>query len=224
RFSEREIRDFLLFSINFCIILSNQGKERYTSEALNLYRQGLEKGYLLKEGYLSHHTFINIVALGCTLKEFDWVKGFIKEYDNKVDPKPNLDRRDSVVLFCKARLQRDLGNYREAMQMLAQFQTDDPYYFLLAKVSLSRIYYELDEFDALESLLGTMRAYLKRNPLEERKKEHFQRQINLMYDLIKLVPADRHARARILTEIKKLPLVSDQNWFLKQIGTESSNR
>ncbi len=215
QFSERETRDIYLLCSNFCIKRSNQGELRYTREGFELYRLGIGQGFLLTEGHLSYHTYINTAAFGITLGEHEWVERFIGEYKTKVA----REHQESSYALSLARLRYAQGNFTEAMLLLAGYTTDDPYYFLIAKVLLSRIFYELEEIAALESLLDSIRAYLQRhNNINNSVKADFKHNISLTDKLIRLAPHDAKGRAKLIAAAEKLNRLVDKEWFLKQLG------
>ena len=214
QFTEREIGDIYRICLNYCIKRSNQGDSFYAREGLKLYRFGIEQGFLLTEGHLPHHTYINAAAFGISLGEYDWAERFIEDYKNKVA----REHRESAYAFCLARLRYAQGNYREAMPLLAGFVTDNPYHFLIAKKMLCKIFYEGEEIAPLESLLDSMRAYLQRhNKMDKDMKTHFKLFIDLMSRLVKLAPRDAKAKAKLSAGIEKLHLAVDRDWFLKQL-------
>ncbi|MFN0217157.1 MAG: hypothetical protein ACKVT2_23105 [Saprospiraceae bacterium] len=213
QFMEREIGDVYRICLNYCIKRSNQGELHYTREGFDLYRLGIEHGYLLKEGQLSHHSYTNAAAFGITLREYEWAERFIQDHQNKVSHK----HRESAFHFCLARLWHAKGNYPEAMRLLAEFNTDDPYYYLIAKKMLCKIFYEGAEIAPLESLLDSMRVYLKRHGLDGDIKAHFKLFVDLIWQILKLPPYDSKAKTKLLVAIDKLPLFVDKEWFLKQL-------
>lgn len=212
-FEEREIRDIYLLCINYCIDGSNRGERLYTREGFELYREAIAQGFLLSDGRLSNHSYINTAAFGIVLREYDWVESFIQDYRYKM-----ARDGDGAYRFCLAWLRHAQGHYAEAMRLLAEFGTDDPYYFLIAKGLLAKIFYEQAEINALEALLDTMRIYLHRHEgMNKGVKAHFKQIIDLMSRLLKLIPGDRKAKAALMTAIEKLPLAADREWFLKQL-------
>ncbi|MCK6693269.1 MAG: HrpB1 family type III secretion system apparatus protein [Thermoanaerobaculia bacterium] len=213
QFSGQEIGDIYRICINYCIKRSNRGEPAYTREGFELYRSGVGQGYLLTEGYLSHFTYVNTAAFGITLEEHEWVETFIHDFRNMVSPKS----RDSAFSFCLARLRYAQGRYEEAMRLLAEFDMDDPNFFLIAKVMLAKIFYEHNYFDPLESLLDSTRNYLQRHPVENEKKKYFKLFINLMFRLLKLPPNDSKAKKKLKDKVDAMPRAADKNWFLKQL-------
>lgn len=214
QFTEREIGDIYRICLNYCIKKANQGDLFYAGEGLELYRFGIEQGYLLSEGHLPHDTYINAVAFAISLEKYEWTEQFIEEYKNKIA----REHRENAYNFCLARLRHAQGNYQEAMPLLASFVTGNPYHFLIVKKTLCKIYYELEEIAPLESLIDSMRTYLQRNELDNNKKAHFKLFVDLITWLVKLTPHDTKAKDRLLAVIENSPLpAADKAWFKKQL-------
>jgi hypothetical protein len=147
-FQPEECRDVMLLALNFCIRKLNDGDESFAHEGLELYKNALEKGYLLEKGELSRFTFRNVVGMGLKIKAFDWVEQFIAVYGERIAPA----HRESMVIFNRARLEYSRRRYREAMLLLQKADYDDLLLNLAAKTLLMKIYYEADELRLLDSL------------------------------------------------------------------------
>ncbi|MCW5924324.1 MAG: hypothetical protein KIS77_18520 [Saprospiraceae bacterium] len=213
QFTARELGDVCRICLNYCIRRANQGDLAYANEGLILYSFGIEHGYLLKEGHLPYHTYINAAAFGISLGEFEWVERFIEDYKNKI----TLGQRENAYLFSLSRLRYAQGEYHQAMPLLAKFVTDYPYHFLIAQKMLCKIYFELKEITPLESLLGSMVNYLHRHKMDTAMKAHFKLFVSLLSRLVKLTPGNEKAKCKLKSEAEKLPLKIDQNWFLKHL-------
>ena len=213
RFTIGEMRDIHLMAINFCIKKMNTGKTKYIREAFELYRLGLEKEYLIENGELSKFTFMNIVFIGMKLEEYDWVEHFINIY------RKNLARniQQNIYQYLLATLRYEQKKYKEAMQLLITFDSNDYLMMLGAKFTLVKIYFELKEFEPLDALLESMRIYLRRkNLLSEYYRLYYRKIINLSKKLIRLQPGEK-AKAKFKLEVKELQVPSVQKWFLDQI-------
>jgi len=152
-FSSNEFRDINLLALNYCIKKANAGNESFIREAFELYRVGLEESVFIENGLISRWTFINIITHGLKLKEFAWVDEFIHDYQQFLEAK----HQESIVEYNLARLHYEQKDYVNSMQLLTRFYTDETIVHLSAKSMLLKMYYEEEEFKALESLLESMR-------------------------------------------------------------------
>lgn len=213
-FSTNEIRDFYLLAINYCIRKSNTGEPFFIQECFELYNSGLEQGFLLDNNVISKFTFTNAIAFALRLKKYNWVEKFIEQYQEKLPQK----QQESTVLFNLARLRHQERKYPEAMQLLAQFQSEDYINHLIGRTMLLKMYYELGEWDALESLLYSMQKYLKRKEVLNYHRAHFQYIIRFTKKMMDLKPGDVAEKKALRKEIEESSFQSEKDWFLGQVG------
>jgi len=213
---DSEKLDIYMAALNYCIGKMNTGSSNYAREAFNIFSKGLEAGIFTQGGLISPHNFRNFVAIAATLKEFDWVNNFIEIYQNFL----HLEYRDNFVKFSLARLYFEQKDYDRAQNLLIQFDIDDILINLTSKTMLIRLYYEKDEFMALESLLDSMRAYINRKKMLAYHKMSFKELISASKRLIKIQFND-HKRIEVLTNqitnSRTLPSHMKE-WFLTQLG------
>ena len=212
-FKEREIRDIYLMAINYCIRRLNTGAPHYVSESFELYRAGLEQGYLLENGMISQFTYNNTVSAGLKLGKGDWVETFIHEYRDKLSTR----NRQSTFLFNLAKVQYAKGDFGTAMKTIHQFDSNDHLMTLGAKKMLLRMYYESNEYDALDSLLESLRVFLRRKEILSYHKSYFSNIVSLTKKLMDLAPYDKKAKEKLAKQIKAAKIQSDEEWFLEQI-------
>ncbi len=215
KFPQAEMRDIYLFAINYCIGRINAGKESFIRQAFELYRSGLEQGLLIESRGISVWTFRNVVTNGVYLGEFEWVSHFIDEYQHLLEEK----FRHSTVLYCRAQLHFARKEYDEAMRLLAQSDFDDILINLRAKTMLARMYFEEGEFEALESLLESMRTYMQRKKVMGYHRANFQNFLKLTRRLVRLNPFDKGKRDELKREIESAqPMtLSEKQWLLTQL-------
>lgn len=212
-FPESEIRDIHLLAINYCIGRMNAGVESYIRETFDLYKHGLEKNLLLQNGVLSRWTFRNIVANGAMLGEFEWTQRFMDAYKKYIEDQ----YRDSMVHYCQARLHYEMKNYPQAMVLLNQVEYDDILLNLHAKVMLLKMYFEQDEFTALDSLLESMRMYMRRKKVIGYHKSNYTNLIQLTRKMTHINPFDEGQRAKLKTEIEEANPLTEKKWMLGQL-------
>lgn len=212
-FSHSEIRDIFLMAINYCIRKMNAGEAAFVREAFELYRSGIEEGILIENGIISRFTFLNAIRIGLRLGEFDWVESFIPGHQANLLPK----FRDTIVHYSNAKLLFEKKNYSAAMQLLVQVDYDDILLTLNAKSMLLKIFYENEDLDPLESLLGSMRSYINRKEVIGYHKTNYQNIIRYTRKLIRINPYDNNQKAKLKTEIMAANPLTEKTWLLEQL-------
>ncbi len=210
RFSVDEQRGLYLLAINGCIRRLNAGRNAYVQEALDLYRATLQSGILLENGILSGFNYKNIIRLAAALKEHTWAEQFLDQYRAHLHPR----ERDNLFRYNRAFLYFQQQDYAHAMPLLQQVELEDPLNNLDARRMLLRSYYELGEWQALESLIQSFAAFLRRQ-----KNLGYHRTTNekLLYFVRKLLEAQtqsKKVRQALLSELEATPEVAERAWLL----------
>ncbi len=214
RFGQEEMRGLYLMAINGCIRRMNSGKKAYIREAFDVYRAALQRNFLTENGFLSTFTFRNIIRIGAALGEHDWTEQFIEQYRNTLHPR----ERDNAYRYIRAFLYFEKADYAQAMPLLQQVELEDPLNNLHARRMLVRSYYELDEQDALESLLQSFGAFLNRQKNLGYHQELNMNFVRFMQRLIRLVPGEEESRASLYKDIAAEKQVAEREWLLEKLG------
>ncbi len=210
-FSLDELRDAHVIAINCCIRRLNLRKPGYLREVFDLYRSGLELKIFLTNNQLSPLTYNNITLAGLKLNEFDWVFDFLKIYRQYLPE----GQRESSYSYNLARYYYELGDYQQAMPLLMQMENDDLLHNLSAKSMLAKMYYELKEYDALDSLLNSFRTYIYRKEVSYHR-EFYLPFIGFMNKLVALKPYDEKGKAKLREEVTA-SRAPEKDWLLKQL-------
>jgi hypothetical protein len=212
-FPHEEMRNLYLLAINYCIKKYNEGNSHFLEEEYHLYRQGLEKGYLLIDGYLSLFTFRNVATIGMVMKDFAWVERFIHEYRDKLKP----DIRDGIFSFCLANLEYEKKNYGKAIELLQKSEYRDLLLNLAAKTLQMKILYELGEYDVLDSHLQAMRAFIHRKRVIGYHKSNYLNAIAIAKKLVNLKPYDQGRREALRRQVEQTVALAEREWLLAQL-------
>jgi hypothetical protein len=212
-FPHSELRDIYLMAINYCVARINLGHAEMRKELFELYRNGIEDKILIEQNELSRFTFRNIINLGTALKEFEWINSFIDEYQDYLA----LQHRENFVHFSRAKLHFAKREYKQAMRMLAQSDFDDILTNLYSKSMLIIMYFEEEEIDALESLLESMRTYMRRKEVLGTHKVIYSNLIKYTRKLIRINPYDKDEKNKLKEEIERTSPLPEKEWFLKQL-------
>lgn len=212
-FSVAEVHDLYLMAINYCIRRINQADAPYFRDVFDLYQSGLAQGALLEDGALSRWTYTNIALAALNLREYDWAHRFLHEYA----PLLPANHRDGTLNFNLARYFYDTGNYRQAMQHLVRMEYDDILQNLMAKTMLCKIYFEMDEYNALENQLDSIEIYLRRKKVLGYHKDNYLAIVRMMRKLLALHPEDAPAVHALRQAVATAPVLTEREWFLKQL-------
>jgi len=214
-FSRVELRDLFILTINYCIKKINNDQVKFLQESFDLYQAGLEYDVFLQDGYLSRFTYKNIVTIGLKLGEFQIVENFIHSYKNQLAPK----YREGNFSYNLALFYYSQKEYQSAMQLLLQVEYDDLFLNLDSKNMLMKMYFELKEFDALESLLGSMQNNLLRKKAIGYHKDNYRNIIHFTKKLLKLNPFNVTQKAKLRLEIEQSQPLTERKWLLEQLDT-----
>jgi len=213
-FDPSEARTLYIAAINYCVPKINQGQIEFARRAYMLYRTGLETGILIENDQISRYTFGNAVAFAIKIGEFDWAEQFIENFQHLLDDK----QRSSIVNFNLSRLYFEKGDYNQAQRLLTRFEYDDMLFNIIAKTMLLKIYYEVSELDAFESLLESMRIYLQRKEaLDPTRKASYKNMISLMKKLLNLNPYSKAQTERLHKLVLETQPLMERDWLLRQL-------
>jgi tetratricopeptide (TPR) repeat protein len=214
-FPKSEMRDLYLMAINYCIGRMNVGKESFIAEAFALYRKGVESFILIENEQISRWTFRNVVSTGLKVKEIEWVEQFISEYQTYLEK----EYQESMVQYCSGILFTAKGDYAQAMSLFSQADYKDVLLTLNAKSMLLKMYYEQDELDALESLIDSMQAFVRRKEVIGYHKQSYKNIVRLTKKLLRVNPFNSKEVKTFKEEVTEVsPMtMSDRQWLLKQI-------
>ena len=215
RFDTTKLYDIYIFAINYCINKLNKGEQNFLREVFDIYQSGLEAGVFLEEGILAPRTYSNIVMSGLRLGEFDAVEKFIFSYKEKLPRK----EREGFFNYNLAHLFYEKKNYIEAMPLLLQIDTKDTLHICTSKTLLAKMYYELKEFDSLNSLLQSFRIFIKRKQMFGYHKEGY---LNFIKFISKIINLKSNAdKVELLNDITQTKILTEKVWLLEQLEKSS---
>jgi hypothetical protein len=212
RWSPAELNDLYRMAVNFCIRRINQGEEAYYRAIFELYQSGLAAGALLDNGRLSRWTYNNVALTALSLREFDWTWRFLHDYA----PSLPEDHREAALHFNLARYFFEKEDFQSAMRHLLRMEYDDVLQNLAAKVMLCKIYYLLDESDALENQLDSIQAYIRRKKVLGYHKDNYQAIVRFMRRLVTLNPNDPAQKHALRQQIAAAAVLTEREWLIKQ--------
>lgn len=216
--SKTEMRDVLLFGINYSIRRSNMGSAEFLRELFDLYKLGLEREIFLESGLLSRFSYKNIVTVALKLGETDWVEKFLETYTTLLSP----DCREHYERFCRAKLCYQKRDYGQVQSLLHDLYFDDVLLELNARLLLLMVYFETSEWRLLEGFLTTFERFVGRKKMLAYHAPNYRNIIQFTAKLMVWKSGKRsfspeeleHLRQQISTA---KPL-TEREWLLEQLG------
>ena len=213
-FTKREARDMYIFAENYCIRKINTGNSDYLRQLIGLYQSEINNGIVLEDGFLSPWFYKNAVIAGLRLGDFKWVFTFIKDNKNKME----ADVRENAYLFNIARYHFYKKDFEKVIPNLLQVEYDDVFYGIDSRKLLLQTYYELNEVEAMYSLMDSFRTLLKRN--KTISETHLNNNLNLIRFVGKLLAAKNQPPKlkKLRAEIEKTPSVAEKRWLMEKVA------
>lgn len=163
RFTKMEVMDIYGYALNFSIQQINKGKSDYYQEVFLHYKYLVDEKIILINNHLQVFEYINIATSGMRVQAYAWVEQFIHNYKQYV---PAADR-EKAYNYNLASLFYQTKAYEKALQTLHNVEFTRPNFYIQVKLIQLKCYYELDEGEALQSLLSTFSNYLHRKNVSE---------------------------------------------------------
>ena len=213
-FDKKESKDLLDLVIGYCVSLGNKGLPEFERESFEWYKLGLKNDIIIRDEHISPTTFRNIVALAVKLGEYIWAEEFIADYSIFLDPSV----RESNINFSLARVEMNKKNYKKVIQLLSFTDYKEVFQALLSRNLLMASYYELKEWESIESLFSSFKLYLDREKtLTKQRKEQYYKLIRYTRSLCKLNKGDKSKLLNLREEILQAEAVVNKPWLLEKI-------
>lgn len=207
---------------NYCIREINRNEDVFLEELFELYQIQLDQDLLSEGGYLPEWHYKNITTTAIRLDKLDWARHFLEQYKEKLRPElaENAYRFNLAAYFhaCEA--------YDKVLELLTQVTYSDIRYSLGAKALLLRTYYELEEDEALFSLVDSFRQFLQRHHLlaDSRRNGYdhlfrFTRKAAQLRAASGFTPSKkiRQDLDQLAREIEKAPAVFNKSWLQQKV-------
>ncbi len=209
-----ELQDIYVLARNYCIKKLNQGEDAYLEELFAIYQSELNSGSLLEDGFIPPLDYKNIVAVGLRLDAFDWVAHFIETYQAQLAP----DFRKNSYQYNLAQLHFARKEYNQVVLLLHQVEHKELFLGLDSRRLLLKTYYELEEWEALEALLLSFSAYVRRHPTVGYHRINYLNLIKFCRRLTMLAPHETSKRKKLQEELQVEGKVVDKAWLLAKLN------
>ena len=189
----------------------NKGSLNYIQTLFKIYKYGVDNDIWV----IDIPAYRNIAYLSCATGDYKWALEFVENYKSIL---PKNDQ-ESAYSFTKARTLWYAKDWEGVIRTLRNVEYKDIAYNLLARSYILTCYYELDEYEPLDSLIKSFKVYLrrKRNISKSRKNSYYNF-ITAIDHLMKASERRDYKRIMKSKEITEtIPFASIKDWLTEKI-------
>ncbi|MFN4255795.1 MAG: hypothetical protein ACK4Q5_12400 [Saprospiraceae bacterium] len=195
-----ELTEITVSAINFCTYKVNKGYTSFYTDYFDLIEFGLENNLFITNGIFETWRFNNFVIIAVRLGKFEWAENLIHKYKEYIKE----SERDSIVSFNLARLYYNQKRFYLVLDLLRNVEYSDLLINLNSKSLLLSTYYELNEYEMLDSFMESFRVYLNRHKdISLQARKSFLNFIKFTRRLIRLTPGDKNAIQKLRDDLQK---------------------
>lgn len=202
-------------ALHYCTGQLNKGNRVFLQEYFDVFENAINKGVFMIKGELTPWRLNNVVGVALRLGKLEWAEQFIESHKQFLP----VETRVNTYTFNLARVYRYQKKYEKVLALLRNIEYEDIGYNLISKAMLTITYFELEAFDALDSLLESFRAFLNRHkniPTQTRK--IYLNLIKYTRRLTRIAPSDKKAVALLIEEItKEKANTVNHEWLLEKL-------
>ena len=157
-----------------------------------------------------------MVTIGISIKKYQWVENFIKNYTNLLHEK----HRSSLYNYALAELTYRTISTNEALKYAAKIEFEG--FFMKHEVNILKlkIYYDENDFIAVHYLLDSYKKFIEGNKFVSGPQyEIYSGFIKVYSEMVKLKEyEDKNAAAILLAKTEEMTNVQNKDWLLEKLA------
>ncbi len=215
-FTVTEGTQILGSAMNYCVGQINLNNPQFLQEFYDIMKEYLDEEYFYTDGKLNPFVFKNIIVTGLRLKEYDFVENFIFSYKDKLPE----DFQENAISYNLAQLYFYKKDYPKVLQNLTNLEYNDISYNLGARSILVATYYEMDEYDPLQSAISSFNVYLSRakGTIPDRRRKSYMQYLKYVKNISNHIPGDNKKKEKLIAELDKNTGVASINWLREKLA------
>lgn len=213
--SKGDLNELYAHLMNYCANKLNGGNTDYYLHLFDLYKVALDKKVIIEKDRLDFQQYKNIVGIGLKVQAYDWVEQFIQKYTQYLIP----SKRENALNFNLAKVYFSQQQYEKVIEQLSTVTYKNHIYAIGGKTILIKTYFELKEYQALDSLIDSFRIYIRRNKIISREVQ--QQNLNFLRFVKKIagtLPKDTSSIDKITNQIHKCKALAGKKWILEKVA------
>jgi hypothetical protein len=195
---------------NYCIRQINAGNETLSDQLYQLLRRRLSEAVSIAAPEIK--TF---VTLSLRLGYHEETYRFLKEKKENIVPE---EIRNDAFNYSMALFHFFQKNFEEVLPLLQQTEYFHIFYKIGSKKLLIETYYELREWDLLDSAMNAFRVFIHRNEeLSDLHKKNNQHFINFLYKLVTADSINAQRIARLKKQLNEMQGIAERQWLEEKL-------
>lgn len=217
--SNEELYFHYFAMISYCIIKAKEPefKDIFREELLMLYKEELENEYYKnrKTNFLPETLFRDILFLSIRLKKHELLKRLVTEFSLKLSP----EERPNMFNFASSFYNYEKGNLGASLKYLNNIKLDYFIYKYDVKNLTMRIYYDLNYYEEVLSLIHSYRELLRKDEfLSNNRKLRHRNFIGILGRMTLIKGKNSDDDPGFLKKKILSSNVSYKNWLLERIN------
>jgi hypothetical protein len=222
KLSSDEAAHILTNLLNYTIPKVNSGNSFYLEQLFALYKIGLESKLLIQDDRITDFSYTNIIAVGSGLKEYEWTKQFIEEYEVYLDE----EIREGAKLLGLAFWHFHQGEFSVVIDLLSIHKFNQVIHELRSRSLQLRAYYELFQnndsyYEFLISNTYAFEKYIRRNEkISDSKAEGYLNLISYTRKLTNIL-IKQERKENVKSDLNKALMAKQRfvakKWILEKI-------
>ena len=213
-----DLNEIYINLTNYCNRKITAGNIKFRKEKFEIYKEENELKLYNLNGYMPVVYYKNLVILALSLKEYGWIKDFIRDYKSELP----ADSMDDFYNYCMALYEFDMKNFEGSLEYLSKIKLNELYLKYDSKILQLMIYFETGEEESLISSLEAYRHFLSNNKLlPENKKElytNFYRYFSRIFSA--KIKKDKTELGRIRMSITPDIMIYNKDWLIRKINEQ----
>ncbi len=214
KISEQDLEHGYFMMLNFCVLETNRGSDKYKLEELGIYKDLINEGLLLYNNELESQIFKNIVSCALDVNDLSFARDFMDKFKSHIFTNDKVN----IVLYCEANYSYKNRDYETALEILSRLNFSEISYKLSLRVLTLKIYFEKGLYDQSLMAVDAFNHFLKR----EKKVSLSVKRLYLLFakfyeHLLKLKLKGDSAGIGVLNKTIKNSDSISKAWLLKQL-------
>jgi hypothetical protein len=208
--SDYEKKVFSKILENYCIRQINSGHEQFYEMLYPLL-----ENRLMEAEEISSSEVKTFITLCLRMEKPAVAHRFIQEKKNAIVP---ADIREDAFNYSMALLHFYRKEYNSVLTMLQQVEYLNVFYKIDSRKLLIQAFYELKEWDSLDSAMNAFRVFMHRNKeISDLHKKNNQNFINFLYKLVS-APVNKQKRLQQLRQqLRNSRDVAERKWLMEKL-------